>query len=117
MENCIIIIINNEIVYTNISSMRNGVKIVGNSIFIAYDGKLNVRSLYDIFFCESCLHYCEIYFDPVKILIDPNAISKPKLPPTENSLLNNTDACKPLVAPIGIHQLYLLPFAFVHGYC
>ncbi len=101
--------------------MKNGVKIVGNCIFIAYEGKLNIRSLYDIFFCESCLHYCEIYFDPVKILVDPNTISKPKLPPTENLLLNNTDACKPLVAPIGIHNLALLlpcdSFCMIHRHC
>jgi len=56
--------------------MKNEVKIVDNIIIIDYNGTRIFRPLNNIRFCEALSHYCEIYFDTVKPVVAPIAISK-----------------------------------------
>jgi hypothetical protein len=67
--------------------MTNEVTVKGNTIFITYNGKKMVRSIRFIHYCESYGHNSKIYFD-----------------------LN-----KPVIAPIGINELYeILPHDLFH---
>lgn len=77
-------------------------------IFITYEGKLNILFLNDILFCESLCHNSEIYFHAFKPLFNPNAANTQKLPLPKQENLFYLDTIKPLIAPIGIHNLALL---------
>ena len=59
--------------------MKNGVTIVENRIVIDYNGAHLVRFINHIRFCVSCSHCCEVYFDLIKPVVAPIAISKLEL--------------------------------------
>jgi DNA-binding LytR/AlgR family response regulator len=56
--------------------MKNDVKILGNTIFIACDGREIYRPLNHIFYCESVCRTCEIKFNTGKIQLAYIGINK-----------------------------------------
>ena len=56
--------------------MTNDVKVQGNTIIIVYNGKLVIRSVKRIHFCEVSGRNCNIYFDLKKPVIAPIAMKE-----------------------------------------
>jgi hypothetical protein len=88
--------------------MKKEVRIEENTIYISYEGKLCVKPLNDILFCESCCHNSEIYVHTLKPLLTPKDAGTHELPLPKPAGLYYLDAVKPVIAPIGINSLALL---------